>query len=55
MKNLENLNLVELNAQEMREVEGGLMGEILGALALAGGAMAWAFEKGEAYGRSLAN
>ena len=27
--NLENLNLVELNAQEMKEVEGGFLLELL--------------------------
>ncbi|WP_240482011.1 class IIb bacteriocin, lactobin A/cerein 7B family [Flavobacterium psychrophilum] len=33
MMNLENLNLVELNAQEMQEVEGGFVIEfLLGAL-----------------------
>lgn len=55
MKNLENLGLNELSKKEAVTIEGGLLGEILGALALAGGAMAWAFEKGEAYGRSLAH
>ena len=33
--NLENLNLVELNAQEVQEVEGGLFWIILGAIATA--------------------
>jgi hypothetical protein len=33
--NLENLNLVELNAQEVQEVDGGLAWVILGAIATA--------------------
>lgn len=38
--NLDNLNLVELNAQEMKEIEGGfwleiLVGIIIGAIAYA--------------------
>ena len=34
--NLENLNLVELNAQEVQEVEGGYIGLILAAIATTG-------------------
>ncbi|MFW0739884.1 class IIb bacteriocin, lactobin A/cerein 7B family [Flavobacterium sp. T12S277] len=33
--NLENLNLVELNAQEVQEIDGGIWGVILGAIATA--------------------
>ena len=33
--NLENLNLIELNAQEVQEVEGGIIWVILGAIATA--------------------
>ena len=35
--NLENLNLVELNAQEVQEVEGGILGYVLTFL----GGVAW--------------
>ena len=33
--NLENLNLVELNAQEVREIEGGIIGWLLAAVVTA--------------------
>jgi hypothetical protein len=33
--NLENLNLVELNAQEVQEVDGGFIWVVLGAIATA--------------------
>ncbi|MBG6188276.1 bacteriocin [Flavobacterium sp. CAN_S2] len=35
--NLDNLNLVELNAQEIKETEGGILGAVLAFL----GAVAW--------------
>lgn len=34
--NLDNLNLVELNAQEVQEVEGGIIMQILPILIIAG-------------------
>ena len=53
--NLENLNLVELNAQEVKEVDGGIWAEIVAAAGMVGAGCAWAFEKGEAFGRHLAH
>lgn len=52
--NLEKLNLVELNVQEVQEIEGGIWGEIVAATLGLGAGLAWAFDKGEAYGRHLA-
>nr|WP_315149013.1 class IIb bacteriocin, lactobin A/cerein 7B family [uncultured Flavobacterium sp.] len=52
--NLENLNLVELNAQEVRETEGGIYALLLTAIGMSFAGAAWIFEKGEAYGRKLA-
>ncbi|HEX8576575.1 MAG TPA: hypothetical protein VF677_09815 [Flavobacterium sp.] len=49
--NLENLNLVELDAQEVKTLEGGGLIE----LCIAGSVICmWAFDKGVEYGRSLA-
>jgi lactobin A/cerein 7B family class IIb bacteriocin len=42
--NLENLNLVELNAQEKQETEGGILGLI--AVALSAGAVCGVFALG---------
>ena len=52
--NLEKLNLVELNAQEVKETEGGTWGVILTAIGMAGAGAVWLFEKGEEYGKRLA-
>lgn len=52
--NLENLNLVELNAQEVQEVEGGIWPIVLTGIGMAGAACAWAWDKGEALGKSMA-
>jgi hypothetical protein len=52
--NLENLNLVELNAQEKREIEGGMWGLVFTAVGMAGAACAWAWEKGESLGKAMA-
>lgn len=52
--NLEKLNLVELNAQEVQETEGGIWPVVLTAVGMAGAAFAWGWEKGEALGKSLA-
>lgn len=52
--NLENLNLVELNAQEVQEVDGGYWGLVLTAIGMCGAGAAWVFDKGEAYGKRLA-
>ncbi|MCC9016530.1 class IIb bacteriocin, lactobin A/cerein 7B family [Flavobacterium lipolyticum] len=52
--NLEKLNLVELNAQEVQEIDGGVWGEIVAVGIALGGGLAWAFDKGEAFGRHLA-
>lgn len=38
--NLEKINLVEMSSQEVKEVEGGLWGEITGAV-LASGPIGW--------------
>lgn len=51
---LEELNLVELNAQEVQEVEGGYWALVLTAVGMAGAACAWAWEKGEGLGKSMA-
>lgn len=53
--NLEELNLVELNAQEVKEIDGGIWGPIVAAGVAVCGGLAWAFDKGEAYGRNLAH
>jgi len=52
--NLKKLNLVELNAQEVQETEGGIWPVVLTAVGMAGAAFAWGWEKGEALGKSLA-
>ncbi|CAA9198938.1 class IIb bacteriocin, lactobin A/cerein 7B family [Flavobacterium collinsii] len=52
--NLQSLNLVELNAQEVQEIDGGIWGEIVATGIALGGGLAWAFDKGEAFGRHLA-
>ena len=38
--NLENLNLVELNAQEAQEIEGGILPVILAGITIIGAAYA---------------
>ena len=53
MKNLKNLNLVELNAQEVRETEGGWLKYLPVAVAV-GAAFVWAWDKGEELGKALA-
>ena len=53
MKNLKNLNLVELNAQEVRETEGGWLQYLPVAVAVAA-AFVWAWDKGEELGKALA-
>ena len=52
--NLENLNLVELNAQEVQEVGGGDWGIILTVVGMVGAAMTWSFEQGQEMGEALA-
>lgn len=52
--NLENLNLVELNAQELQEVDGGIWGAIVAGAVAVGGGCGWFFSKGEAFGRQIA-
>lgn len=52
--NLDNLILVELNAQEAKEVDGGYLELVITGIGLAGAACAWAWEKGEALGKSIA-
>ena len=52
--NLENFNLVELNAQEVQEVDGGYWPLFLTAVGMAGAACAWAWEKGEGLGKAIA-
>lgn len=52
--NLEDLNLVELNAQEVQEIEGGIWPIVLTAVGMAGAACAWAWEKGEGLGKAIA-
>lgn len=47
--NLENLNLVELNAQESQEVEGGMLQLILAAITITGAT----YYAGEKIGRAL--
>ena len=53
MKNLKNFNLVELNAQEVRETEGGWLQYLPVAVAV-GAAFVWAWDKGEELGKALA-
>ena len=53
MKNLKNLNLVELNAQEVKETEGGWLQYLPVAVAV-GAAFVWAWDKGEELGKALA-
>lgn len=50
---LKKSNLIELNSSEMKQIEGGAFPWIP-AIAAAGAAVAWAFEKGEEFGKSLA-
>ena len=52
--NLDNLNLVELNAQEVKEVDGGDWGITLTVIGMVGAAMAWSFEQGQEMGEALA-
>jgi len=52
--NLKKLNLAELNTQEMKKTEGGLVPWAIPAIIAGGAALAWAFEKGEEFGKSLA-
>jgi lactobin A/cerein 7B family class IIb bacteriocin len=54
--NLEKLNLVELNAQEVKETEGGFWTAtiIITAVAAIGTSMSWAFDKGEQLGKAIA-
>ena len=54
--NLEKLNLVELDAQEAQETEGGFWTAtlVLTAVAAVGASMAWAFDKGEQLGKAIA-
>jgi len=47
--NLENLNLVELNAQESQEVEGGMLQLVLGLITITGAG----YYAGERIGRAL--
>jgi lactobin A/cerein 7B family class IIb bacteriocin len=47
--NLQNLNLVELNAQEVKEVEGGIFPVILGCISIIGAG----YYAGEKIGRAL--
>ena len=53
MKNLKNLNLVELNAQELKKTEGGWLQYLPVAVAV-GAAFVWAWDKGEGLGKALA-
>ena len=53
MKNLKNLNLVELNAQEVKKIEGGWLQYLPVAVAV-GAAFVWAWDKGEELGKALA-
>lgn len=48
--NLQNLNVAELSAQEVQEVEGGI---ILGAAGLAIAALWFCYETGKVVGREL--
>lgn len=54
--NLNNLNVVELNAQEVQNIDGGFWtaGLIVTAVATIGAGMAWAFDKGESLGAAIA-
>jgi len=52
--NLEKMNLVEMDSQEVIDVDGGLWGEIVTVGIAVGGACSWLFEKGESFGRHLA-
>ena len=51
--NLENLNLVELNAQEKKETDGGDGGIILTLIGMSFGAMAWAYAEGKEMGHAI--
>ncbi|MEM0541758.1 class IIb bacteriocin, lactobin A/cerein 7B family [Flavobacterium sp. j3] len=53
--NLENLNLVELNAQEKQETEGGLIFAILGAAAAVAGIATVLYGAGYAVGSAYAH
>lgn len=52
MNNLSKFGVQELNAQEVKNVQGGNM--IVDLFALAGSAFAWAFDKGQALGEAMA-
>lgn len=47
--NLENLNLVELNAQETQEIEGGLLDVVMAIITITGAG----YYAGERIGRAL--
>ena len=47
MKNIESFDVIELNNKELETINGGYApGFILGALAITGSAMKWAFDLG---------
>ena len=48
--NLEKLNLVELNAQEVQETEGGVLWQ---AVAAVGACLAWAYSEGKEMGHAI--
>ena len=56
MKNLKNYGVQEMNTKEMENTDGGTLWQTIVAGAVAvGAACAWAFEKGEELGESLAH
>lgn len=54
MKDLKNFEVSELSIIESRNINGGIWGPIVAGIAALGAGMAWAFDKGEALGKSLA-
>jgi hypothetical protein len=49
--NLEKLNLVELNAQEIQETEGGEW--IIAIVGMVGATLAWAYAEGKEMGHAI--
>lgn len=46
MKNLETFGVQEMNTQELNQINGGILGPIVAAIAIAGAAMKWAWDLG---------
>jgi len=52
MKDLNKYNTLELNSTELSDINGGVLGPIIGAFALAGAAFVWGWELGREYAKN---